>query len=95
MTVKAEIYSFTARVVVRRKYRIGIVPEDRDAFMDYLERAGLSRIAYLNRGECLVWVNNRTLIEAANDAGRVRYSVQKRASRMFAVNLEPLPGRTT
>jgi hypothetical protein len=58
--------------------------------MDYLDRAGLSRIAYLNRGECLIWVNNRKLIEAAHDAGRVRYSVQKRASRMFAVGLETI-----
>jgi|GEM_PF-6645129 len=86
-----EIYSFSANVVIRRKYRIGINPDDRDAFMDYLDRAGLSRIAYLNRGECLIWVNNRKLIKAAHGAGRVRYSVQKRASRMFAVNLEPLP----
>jgi hypothetical protein len=87
----AEIYSFTARVVARRKYRIGISPEDRDAFMDYLERVGLSGIRYFHKGPGLIWVNNRNLVEAASGADRVRYSVEMRSTRMFGVKLEPLP----
>ncbi len=86
-----EIFSFTARVVVRRKYRIGITPEDADAFIDYLDRIGLSRTTYWERGTLLIWVNNQKLIAAAGNATRVRYSVEKRASRMFAVDLESLP----
>jgi hypothetical protein len=86
----AEIYSFTAKVVVRREYRIGISPEDRDAFDDYLERAELPRLPYWKRGTCLIWVNNRELLEAANGADRVQYFVEKRLGRMFGVSLLPL-----
>lgn len=86
----AETYSFTAKVVVRREYRIGISPEDRDAFDDFLQRVGLPRISYWKRGTCLIWVNNRELLEAAIGADRVRYVVEKRLGRMFGVCLLPL-----
>ena len=87
----AEIYSFTANVVARLKYRIRISPEDRDAFMDYLERVGLSGIPFLRKDACLISISNRNLIEATNGADRVRSSVEKRATRMFGVQMEPLP----
>jgi len=87
----AECYSFTARVIARRKDRLCVSPEEPDAFMDYLERVGLPRGPYWRHGECLIWLKNQKLIDAANGATRVRYSVEKRASRMFAVELEALP----
>ena len=85
-----EIYTFTAKVVSRFKSRIQITPEDRDAFEDYLERSGISRIHYWRNGTFKVSVSDRAMIEMAKDADRVRYSVQKRGTRMFGVRLEPL-----
>jgi hypothetical protein len=85
-----EIYTFTAKVVSRFKGRIQISPEDRDPFEDYLERSGISQIHYWRNGTFKISVNDRAMIEAAKDADRVRYSVQKRGTRMWGVKLEPL-----
>lgn len=87
----AEIYSFTAKVVARLKYRIRICPDDRDAFMDYLERAGLSPVPYLRERGCFITIGNRKMIDALNGAARVRYSVEKRYNRMWGIKMEPLP----
>lgn len=86
----SEIYSFTARVVCRQKRRIRISPDNPDAFLDYLGRVGLSRIIYWNAGTCCIWVTNPKMIEAANGADRVQYSVEKRTNRLFPVKMEPL-----
>jgi len=86
-----EIYTFTARVVDRLKSRIMIAPEDRDAFFDYLERVRLDRFRYLRGSQCLISVGSRKLIDAAADAERVRYSVEKFGNRMRAVGLEAIP----
>jgi hypothetical protein len=86
-----EIYSFTAKVVAKLKYRINIAPENPDAFIDYLERVGLPGIRYLPKGVCLISICNRKLIDATKGADRVRYSVEKRYNRLFGVKMEPLP----
>lgn len=85
-----EIYSFTAKVVARLKNRIQISPENRDAFEDYLDRSGISQIHYWRKWTYIISVSKRPMIQAASDADRVRYSVERRGARLFGVNLEPL-----
>lgn len=87
----AEIYSFNARVVARLKYRIRISPEDQDAFLDYLDRVGLSGSPFFRMGKCQISISNRKLTEATKGADRVRYSVEKRFSRLFGVSMEAVP----
>ena len=87
----SEIYTFTGRVVGRLTNRIKIIPEDRDAFLDYLERAGLSVTAYRDGQEYRVWVSNPKMIAASKGAERIKYSVQRRGgARMFGLSLESL-----
>ena len=81
----AEIYSFTAKVVGRLTRRIHISPENPDAFMDYLEREGISAHPYRVKGMCRISVGNRKLIEAAIRADRVQYAVTKIGNRMVGV----------
>ncbi len=85
-----EIYSFTARVVRRLKNRIEITPDDLESFADYLDRSGLPGIANWHNGVCAICVSNRQLIAGVRGANRVRYTVERRATRMFGVKLEPL-----
>jgi hypothetical protein len=85
-----EIYSFTARVVGRVKRRISISPENPDAFMDYLERQGLPLGRYRPKGMCLISISNPKLIEVADGANRVRYSVKRLGRRLIGVKLEPV-----
>jgi hypothetical protein len=86
----AEIYSFTAKVVGRFKSRIHLSPENPDAFMDYLDREGISVRPYRIKGSCRLSVGNQELIEAARGAHRVQYAVKKKGDRLIGVKLEPV-----
>ena len=85
-----EIYTFVARITARNNSRIVLSPEDRDAFLDYVERDGLSKFQYHKSGKCVITVTKAEFVAAAIGVDRVRYSVEKWGSRLRGVKLEPL-----
>ena len=88
-----EVYTFTGRVAERwsgKQPQIQIVPDDPQALLAYIERAGLNVRADWHGDEIHVTVGSRRLVEQSVRADRVRYSVTRRGTRMFGVALQPL-----
>lgn len=89
-----ETYTFDARIAERWPQQIQVVPDDRAAFLAYLERAQLTCDPFWHGDEIYVTVGNQALIQNSEGAERVRYSVQAKATRagrqMWGVGLEPI-----
>ena len=90
-----EVYAFDGRVAARWPKQIQIVPDDPQAFLDYLRRANLECDPYWHGEEIWVSAGSRPLVVRSEGAERVRYSVQARSTRagrqMRGVAIEPLP----
>lgn len=85
-----EQYTFTARVAERWPNEIQIVPDDPEAFLNYLARAQLQLDPYWHGPEIWVSVGSQRLVAASEGAEWVRYTVTKRGSRMYGIALEPI-----
>jgi len=85
-----ETYAFDAHVAARWPNQIQLVPDDADAFLAYLQRAELECDPFWHGEEMRVSVGSSRLIAQSEGAERVRYSVTRRGSRMFGVELEPI-----
>lgn len=89
-----EIYAFDGRVAARWPNEIQVVPDDPQAFLDYLRRASLGCDPYWHGDEIRVTVGSRPLVAQCEHAERVRYSVQAKATqsgrRMYGIAAEAL-----
>jgi hypothetical protein len=89
-----EVYCFTAQVAERWPNEIQIIPDDEQAFVDYLQRARLECDPYWHGPAVYVTVRRRELVERSEGAARVRHCVQAKQTRrrreMRGVSLEPI-----
>lgn len=88
-----ETYTFTAKVAERWPDALQIVPHDWEAFVAFIERAGITTDIHWHPGN-YVSVGVREFVARAGNAERVRYSIRAKATRrgreIEAVDLQPI-----
>lgn len=81
-----EIYAFDATIAERWPNQLQIVPDDFDGLVAFYQRAGITTDPHWHPNH-YVTVNKRELIQKAEGATRVRYSLRANGTRTAAVDL--------